>query len=105
MKRLISNNYFLNKSSSSSIKFNTVRDYFGTVQSSRYEGGYEDSCSESDSENEEILNQDDLSSFEKEFAQMEKRSKEVGFISSEDSDDDSKSVKSVNFFILKILFN
>ena len=98
LKRLISKNYFLTKPSISSIKYKTVKDHFGTVETSHYYGGYEDSCSDSESENEENSVHENYSSFEREFEEMEKRSKEVGFISSEKSDDEIASKKSVNLY-------
>jgi len=88
LKRLITKYYFKQPNNVSSTKFKTVKDFFGTVETSVYYDGYSGTDSDSDSENEDI---NDLDTFEQEYMKMIERSKKQGLISSEESADESKT--------------
>lgn len=87
LKRLISRYYFLQNSSISSIKYKTVKDYFGTVESSHYFGDYSGS-EDSDSEESDVA--EDIDHFEQEYTRMEESFNEMSFLSSKNSSGHSK---------------
>lgn len=88
LKRLISKYYFLQKSSISSIDYKTVRDYFSTVESSHYYGGY---SSSDDSDNDEPAETKNIDLFEQEYDRMEESFNEMSFVSSGINSGGSKS--------------
>ena len=79
-----------------------MRDYLGTVELSYYDGGYTDT----DSEDEENSDSENIVDFEAEFAELEKQSKQMGFVSGEESEEGSDSSQmrtseaNVQFFIV-----
>jgi hypothetical protein len=93
LKRLISKYYFKQKSTRS-IKFKTVKDYFGTVETSVYYGEYTDSEDDDDDSEDSKAPVNNLSTFEEEYSRMIEREKQMGYKSNEESVDESKSKNS-----------